>query len=191
MAKRHDNALFIQAGACNGLGISKALADAYSEAWAEEIGTTATNKDQAVRLILHQLCHLAGIDADGYRELKSIAAGGFDWDIAYQYCIDQASTDVLSACGIKPERVTKGLEGLHYESVFQQAVWLALADDATMSTSRFHSNYAAWMQSAATQLRAETLPMPPLEIPSPPRHAPPPGIMALFGGLVGLLLGRA
>jgi hypothetical protein len=61
---RFEEALWIQAGAVNGLAISKALHRAYQQARAERRDTTSTNCDPAVQLILHQLAHLARIPTD-------------------------------------------------------------------------------------------------------------------------------
>lgn len=52
MAKRHRDALFIQEGACNPSGISRALNEACKECIAEGV---SQREDVAVRLILHQL----------------------------------------------------------------------------------------------------------------------------------------
>jgi len=55
------DALQINEGACNGRGVSKALAKAY-DAW--EGDTDESNRSAPVRLILYQLCHLAKIPVD-------------------------------------------------------------------------------------------------------------------------------
>jgi len=54
-----EEALAINEGACNGRGISKSLAAIY-DAFQDE-GTSGYNGASPVRLILHQLCHLAGM----------------------------------------------------------------------------------------------------------------------------------
>jgi hypothetical protein len=60
MAQRHDDALFIQAGACNPSGVARALVKAIDEARAEG---TEVRADPAVRLICHQLAFLLNIYA--------------------------------------------------------------------------------------------------------------------------------
>lgn len=59
MSKRHDDALFIQDGACNPLAIANTMLAAMHEVRAEGGGSEAMARDPAVRLMLHQLCHLA------------------------------------------------------------------------------------------------------------------------------------
>jgi len=53
------DALYIFHGACNGLAVSKTLTEAYK---AFGPGTDSRNTAVPVRIILVQLCHLAGID---------------------------------------------------------------------------------------------------------------------------------
>lgn len=62
MAKRHRDAHFAQAGACNSLALAHSLAAAIKEA-REEYGTgnAAADADPAVRLIAHQLCFLLNV----------------------------------------------------------------------------------------------------------------------------------
>lgn len=57
-------ALAIQKGACNGLAVGADLLDAY-RAFFQFFSSTATaNRAAPVKLILHQLCHLAGLRVD-------------------------------------------------------------------------------------------------------------------------------
>jgi hypothetical protein len=81
---RFENALEIQEGACNGLAVSKALHEAYREAYAEGKDTTGYNQDPAVQLILHQLCHLAGIPTE------STNGSFWDWDRATAACTERS-----------------------------------------------------------------------------------------------------
>ena len=55
MSKRHDDALFIQHGACNPSGIAHALMSACKECLDEGV---SQREDPAVRLIVHQLAYL-------------------------------------------------------------------------------------------------------------------------------------
>lgn len=55
MAKRDENALFIQGGACNTLAITNSLLEAIKECRAEG---KIDALDPACRLICHQLAHL-------------------------------------------------------------------------------------------------------------------------------------
>jgi hypothetical protein len=55
MAKRHEDAVFIQGGACNIVPLAKALENAAREAREEGI---QPSEDAAVRLIVHQLAFL-------------------------------------------------------------------------------------------------------------------------------------
>lgn len=64
MYKACDNALVIADGACNACGASNALNKAYL-AWSRAgYGTGETNQNSAVKLMLHQICHLAKISTD-------------------------------------------------------------------------------------------------------------------------------
>jgi len=58
------DALIISRGACNGCGISNALNRAYLAWQRTGYDTDETNKNPAVSLILHQLCHLAKIQIE-------------------------------------------------------------------------------------------------------------------------------
>lgn len=55
---RHKDAIFIQQGACNLAAISRTLTKAIDEARSENI---QPSEDEAVRLILHQMCFLSNI----------------------------------------------------------------------------------------------------------------------------------
>ena len=61
MSKRHENALFINNGACNPIGIAKALVEALTELMSEPTytGTAMQRSDPAIRLITNQLAWLA------------------------------------------------------------------------------------------------------------------------------------
>jgi hypothetical protein len=63
MSKRHDDALFIGAGACNPSGIANAIFEACREARAEpgHTGTAQLCADPAIRLMVHQLAHLCKV----------------------------------------------------------------------------------------------------------------------------------
>jgi hypothetical protein len=86
---RFEQALFVQAGACNGGAIAKSLVNAYEEARVDnQGGTDGTNADPAVQLILHQLCHLARMNVDDglrYRDNPNI----FSYERAEQACIER------------------------------------------------------------------------------------------------------
>lgn len=66
MSKRHNDALFIWAGACNPSGIARSIADACA-AVIRENGDQRT--DPAVRLMVAQLAYLVGV-WDGIGEMK-------------------------------------------------------------------------------------------------------------------------
>lgn len=63
MAKRHDDALAVQAGACNPIAIALAIASACREIAAEpgHIGTDQIKRDPAVQLMVHQLAFLCAV----------------------------------------------------------------------------------------------------------------------------------
>jgi hypothetical protein len=68
MAKRHNNAIAIQLGACNPSGIAHAIIEACREMRGEpnHKGTAEICSDAAVRLMVHQLaflCRASEIDA--------------------------------------------------------------------------------------------------------------------------------
>ena len=93
MPNRFENALFIQQGAVNGRAIARVLVDAYEEAMAEYGGTDAMNRDPAVQLILHQLCHLARMGVNDYNLRDETR---FDYDRATQACKDRSSPEALA-----------------------------------------------------------------------------------------------
>ena len=66
MARRHRDAIAIQAGACNIRGIARSLveaADAAAEANHKDWQSNPTQEeDPAVRLIVHQLAFLCKVD---------------------------------------------------------------------------------------------------------------------------------
>ena len=100
MAQRHDDALFIQAGACNPQGVSKSLAASYDEAAKERrlagtMSTDAVSKDPACQLILHQLCHLAGIWTSDHTVELAQQGKAFNWDVAVEHCKLHASAHVV------------------------------------------------------------------------------------------------
>lgn len=107
MAKRHDDALFAQAGACNPVALSNALAAAFEEADSETRSTTETRKDAACRMIMHQLCWLLGMSVkDGFGNKHYPAA--FDWQKDEEACRRLATDDTLRVCGLKrPEPVSE------------------------------------------------------------------------------------
>lgn len=61
--KRHKDALFIQAGACNPSAIALTFAEACREmrALPGHKGTNELRQDPALRLMVHQLAYLMGI----------------------------------------------------------------------------------------------------------------------------------
>jgi hypothetical protein len=61
LMSRHDDALFIQAGACNPAGIARSLVKAIDECSAEGMDTTSIRSDPAVQLITHQLAYLMSV----------------------------------------------------------------------------------------------------------------------------------
>lgn len=77
--KRFDDALFIQAGACNPSGVARSLVQAIAEARADGVDART---DPAVRLICHQLaflCRVEEIDSgstDVYRKLTADCSAG-------------------------------------------------------------------------------------------------------------------
>jgi hypothetical protein len=108
MAKRHDDALFIQTGACNPIGIAKALESACLEAHEEDaklgdkrIGTMAVRRDPAVRLITHQLCHLLGMNVD---EQSGTSPASFVYHVEYAACLIAASEDTITSLRLFDER---------------------------------------------------------------------------------------
>jgi len=84
---RFENALMIQSGACNGAAIAGSLHQAYREAREEYRDTDRTNRDPAVQMILHQLCHLGRISTDDYSH-----PSGFRYDRAYRECVDRCQS---------------------------------------------------------------------------------------------------
>jgi hypothetical protein len=64
MANRHNDALGIQKGACNPHGITRSLIEALDEARQDPTvnGTRGVCYDPAVRLIVHQLAYICGIN---------------------------------------------------------------------------------------------------------------------------------
>lgn len=86
---RFEEALFVQAGASNGLGVSLALNRAYREAATETGSTREANRDPAVQMILHQLCHLAEIPIS---ETSVRIRRGFRWRSAYRECVDRCQS---------------------------------------------------------------------------------------------------
>lgn len=61
MANRFNNAVNIQAGACNPTGITLSLLDAMREVRDEGADTKGICSDPAVRAIAHQLAYLLNI----------------------------------------------------------------------------------------------------------------------------------
>lgn len=63
MAKRHNDALAIQLGACNPSGIAHSIVAACAEIRAEPgyTGTAQITSDPAVRLMVHQLAFICGV----------------------------------------------------------------------------------------------------------------------------------
>lgn len=84
MAKRHKDALGIQMGACNPSGIAHSLVAACSEIRAEpdHRGTDQITSDPAVRLMVHQLAFICGINS-GY----DCGSGGGGWDADQDTCL--------------------------------------------------------------------------------------------------------
>ncbi len=109
MAKRHDDALFIQTGACNALAVGKSLHDAMVAATeedrqrpsAERQGGFAVRRDPAVRLIAHQLCHLLGIIVD---DASGTHPASFVYDAEYAACLLAAGDDTVAALRLTDER---------------------------------------------------------------------------------------
>ena len=71
MAKRHETALFIAAGACNPSAIAHSIYEACAEMRAEpdHRGTLQIRMDPAIRLMVHQLAFLC--DAEGLSALSN------------------------------------------------------------------------------------------------------------------------
>lgn len=83
MATRHEEALFIQMGACNPAGMARSLVKACDECLRE--GTSQQN-DPAVRLIVHQIAYICGITT-GAEELARMP----DWDTCTKACTELAN----------------------------------------------------------------------------------------------------
>ena len=96
MAKRHDDALLIQQGACNPIAIANTLVDAIGEA--RKAPDEYITRDPAVRLITHQLCHVLGIMTDAASGLPA-HPDRFDWKTDYNACVELASDPVLDRIG--------------------------------------------------------------------------------------------
>jgi hypothetical protein len=93
---RYDNALFINCGgACNPSGIAHSIVDACKEMRDEPdyAGTDEMRRDPALRLMIHQLCHLMGI-------ITSDCEGGFVWQTAVDACAAKAADDTLAMFGM-------------------------------------------------------------------------------------------
>lgn len=89
MAKRHEDALYIQAGASNPRGVARTLVEAL-DAVAAEGGNT--RDDAACQLIAHQLAHLMGcgsIDING---------STVRYTNAMAECARAASPQVVESC---------------------------------------------------------------------------------------------
>lgn len=85
---RFDNALFINlGGACNPSGIAHAIVDACREVRAEPTftGTDELRKDPAIRLMLHHLCYLYGMELAEY-----------DWNADIDTCKVKAGIGTLT-----------------------------------------------------------------------------------------------
>lgn len=82
MSKRHGNAILISDGACNPSGIAHAIVEACQEIRAEphHRGTDELRADPALRLMVHQLAFLMGVDGSG-----------FNWFDARDICRDKAA----------------------------------------------------------------------------------------------------
>lgn len=93
MSKRHSDAIAIQCGACNPRAIVNSIIKALDEIrdGADYQGTASYTKDEAVRLMVHQLAFLCGVfeidndqsvyndliricEADGYNEPSGVAS---------------------------------------------------------------------------------------------------------------------
>lgn len=61
MARRHNDALYVQMGACNPRAVARSLVQALDDAAAERPSTDQVRRDEACRLICHQLAHLMGV----------------------------------------------------------------------------------------------------------------------------------
>jgi hypothetical protein len=106
MAKRHDDALYIQEGASNPSGIALTLIEAIKECRAEG-GSSRT--DPAVRLITHQLTHLLGMWIDEKAEFLDDTAlyhqrGGFVWSYDYDDCLLKASDSTIETLKLHERR---------------------------------------------------------------------------------------
>lgn len=86
---RHEDALYINwGGACNPRGISRTLVKAVDQC-CEERNATDVKNDAAVKLIVHQLCHLAGI-----------AMIAEDYDVMVRECVSKSSDSVVETLGL-------------------------------------------------------------------------------------------
>jgi hypothetical protein len=59
---RFDDAVAIQAGACNPSGVARALVRCINQCLAEKMDTHAIRSDAAIRLVVHQLADLCNVD---------------------------------------------------------------------------------------------------------------------------------
>ena len=86
MAKRHRDALLIQAGACNPSGITHSIIEACQEIRAEPgyTGTAQITSDPAVRLMVHQLAFICRLHEIEY----SVDA----WGEAMDACLAKKET---------------------------------------------------------------------------------------------------
>lgn len=85
MTTRHDAALLIQEGACNLLAIAKSLVTAIEEVRAEAKETgleLESTKDEAVRLILHQMAFLT--------DIYNLNDSGVEYNRCIDHCRDRS-----------------------------------------------------------------------------------------------------
>jgi hypothetical protein len=87
---RHDDALFIQLGACNPSGVARSLVKAIDECHAEDMDTMKIRNDHAVRLITHQLAFLMNIRSLDHSPLE-------DYRTAMEECYLKAGETARNA----------------------------------------------------------------------------------------------
>lgn len=89
MAKRHETALYMQAGACNPSGIARALVETIDQARADGHDP---REDAACKLVLHQL---AAVMRMNYMTLLSDE----QYRAAMTECVRHAGASVVAATG--------------------------------------------------------------------------------------------
>jgi hypothetical protein len=64
MAKRHDDALYIDSGAVNPVAVTNTLSKHMAELWVETHDMTKVKNDPAIKLMVHQLAFICGMSVN-------------------------------------------------------------------------------------------------------------------------------